>query len=162
MRDVGLELQSIRDAIYAPLGNLSRLGRFTGRKLGALLVSPMVAVRSSELEPEAVELGRLVNSLGGNVQRLLVQYQLGIVDRQYQLGRLADAATEIYVSACVLNRLDYLVRNSHAQNGGLRLDLETGRYYLRTARRRIKQALAALWDNDDEATTTLANRVLKS
>jgi acyl-CoA dehydrogenase family protein 9 len=161
MRDVGLELQSIRDAIYSPLGNLSRLGRFTGRKLGALLVSPTIAVRSSELEPEAHELGRLVNALGSNVQRLLVQYQLGIVDRQYQLGRVADAATEIYVSACVLNRLDFLLRNSHDHNGSLRLDLETGRYYLRTARRRIKQSLAALWDNDDEATTALANRVLK-
>jgi acyl-CoA dehydrogenase family protein 9 len=161
MRDVGLELQSIRDAIYSPFGNLSRLGRFTGRKLGALLVSPTVSVRSSELEPEALELSRLVSSLGSNVQRLLVQYQLGIVDRQYQLGRVADAATEIYVSACVLNRLDFLLRNSHDHNGSLRLDLESGRYYLRTARRRIRQALAALWDNDDEATTLLANRALK-
>jgi acyl-CoA dehydrogenase family protein 9 len=161
MRDVGLELQSIRDAIYSPLGNLSRLGRFTGRKLGALLVSPAVNVRNSELEPEAAELGRLIGSFGVQVQRLLVQYQLGIVDRQYQLARVADAATELYVSACVLNRLDFLLRDSHDHNGALRLDLETGRYYLRTARRRIRQALAALWDNEDEATTNLANRMLK-
>ena len=39
--------------------------------------------------------------------------------------------------------------------------LQTGRYYLRTAQRRIRIALASLWDNDDEATTALANRVLK-
>jgi acyl-CoA dehydrogenase family protein 9 len=161
MRDVGLELQSIRDAIYSPLGNLSRLGRFTGRKLGALLVAPSVSVRSSELEPEAAELGRLVGSLGSNVERLLVQHQLGIVDRQYELARVSDAATELYVSSCVLNRLDYLLRNSHDHNGELRMQMETGRYYLRTARRRIRQSLAALWDNDDEATTALANRVLK-
>jgi len=162
MRDVGLELQSIRDAIYAPLGNLTRLSRFAGRKLGSLLVSPTVNVRNSELEPEAAELGRLVNSLGNHVQRLLVTYQLGIVDRQYQLARVADAATELYASACVLNRLDFLLRSSHDQNGGLRVDLETGRYYLRTARRRIQQGLAALWDNDDEATTSLANRMLRN
>jgi alkylation response protein AidB-like acyl-CoA dehydrogenase len=161
MRDVGLELQSIRDAIYSPLGNLSRLGRFTGRKLGSLLVAPSVPVRSAELEPEAAALGRLVSSLGSNVERLLVQYQLGIVDRQYQLARAADAATELYVSACVLNRLDHLLRNSHDHNGALRLDLETGRYYLRTASRRIRHSLATLWDNDDEATTALANRILK-
>jgi hypothetical protein len=160
MRDVGLELQSIRDAIYSPLGNLSRLGRFTGRKLGALLVSPTVTVRSTELDSDAAELGRLVNQLGSNVERLLVKYQLGIVDRQYQLARVADAATELYVSACVLNRLDHVLRNAHDQNGAVRLDLETGRYYLRTARRRIRAALAALWDNDDELTTALANRVL--
>lgn len=160
MRDVGLELQSIRDAIYSPLGNLSRLGRFTGRKLGALLVSPTVTVRNNELEPDAAELGRLVGLLGTNVERLLVQYQLGIVDRQYQLARVADAATELYVSACVLNRLDYLIRNAHDHNGALRRDLETGRYYLLTARRRIRSTLAALWDNDDDATTAQANRTL--
>jgi acyl-CoA dehydrogenase family protein 9 len=160
MRDVGLELQSIRDAIYSPLANLSRLGRFTGRKLGALLVAPTVTVRSSELEADAAEVGRLVSLLGSNVERLLVQYQLGIVDRQYQLARVADAATELYVSACVLNRLDHLLRNAHDHNGAVRLNVETGRHYLRTARRRIHAALAALWDNDDEPTTALANRVL--
>jgi acyl-CoA dehydrogenase family member 9 len=160
MRDVGLELQSVRDAIYSPLGNLSRLGRFTGRKLGSLLVAPAVPVRSAELEPEAAELGRLIRMLGSNVQRVLVQYQLGVVDRQYQLARIADAATEMYASACVLNRLDFLLRDSHDHDGAQRLDLEAGRYYLRTARRRIRTALAALWDNDDEATTDLANRML--
>jgi acyl-CoA dehydrogenase family member 9 len=162
MRDVGLELQGIRDAIYAPLGNLTRLGRFTGRKLGSLLVSPTIPVRSPELESDAGELGRLVNSLGSNVQRLLVQYQLGIVDRQYQLARVADAATELYVSACVLNRLDAMLRNDHTDGAELRLLTESGRYYLRTARRRIRQALAALWDNDDESTTSLAGRSLGS
>jgi alkylation response protein AidB-like acyl-CoA dehydrogenase len=161
MRDVGMELQGIRDAIYSPFGNLARLGRFTGRKLGALLSSPTVPVRSSELEPEAAELGHLVSSLGTSVQRLIVQHQLEIVDRQYQLARIADATTELYVSSCVLNRMDTLIRNSHDHNGSLRLDLETGRYYLRTANRRIRQSLAALWDNDDEATTNLANRILK-
>jgi hypothetical protein len=62
----------------------------------------------------------------------------------------------------VLNRLDHMLRRAHDHNGALRLDLETGRYYLRAARRRIRTALAALWDNDDEATTALANRVLTS
>jgi hypothetical protein len=161
MRDVGLELQSIRDAIYSPWGNFTRLGRFTGRKLGELLVAPGVSVRSSELEPDAGELGRLVQLLGSNVQRLIVKYQLEIVDRQYQLGRISDAATELYVSACVLNRLDYSLRDSHEHDGAARLNLEIGRYYLRTARRRIRSALASLWDNDDNATTALANRVLK-
>ena len=161
MRDVGLELQAILNAIYYPLGNFTRLGRFAGRKLGSLLVAPSVVVRSSELEPEANALGRLVGKLGANVERLLRTYQLGIVDRQYQLGRVADAATELYVSACVLNRLDGLLRHAHGDGSDLRLDLETGRYYLRTAGRRIRQSLADLWNNDDEATTGLADRCLK-
>jgi hypothetical protein len=153
MRDVGLELQGVRDAIYQPLGNLTRLGSFAGRKLGSLLVAPAVPVRNAELEPEAAQLGKLIRALGTNVQKLLIQHQMGIVDRQYQLGRIADVATELYVSACVLNRLDTMLRDHHDHDAVLRLQLESGHYYLLTARRRIRQTLAALWDNDDDPRT---------
>jgi acyl-CoA dehydrogenase family protein 9 len=162
MRDVGLELKGVLDAIQYPLGNLTRLGRFAGRKLGSLLVAPTVSVRSAELEGDAAALGKLVGQLGANVERLLRTYQMGIVDRQYQLGRVSDAVTEVYVSACVLNRLDRLIREHHGDEADLRMQLETGRYYLVTAGRRIRRALADLWDNDDAPTTSLANRVLKA
>jgi acyl-CoA dehydrogenase family protein 9 len=162
MRDVGLELKGVLDAIHAPLGNFSRLGRFAGRKLSSLLVAPSVTVSSPQLESAAGKLGKLVGSLGSNVERLLRTYQLGIVDRQYHAGRIADAATEIYVSACVLNRLDALLRDDHGTSAELALLLESGHYYLTTAGRRIRRALADLWDNDDEATTSLAQRMSKA
>jgi alkylation response protein AidB-like acyl-CoA dehydrogenase len=161
MRDVGLELKGVLDAISYPLGNLTRLGRFAGRKMGSLLVAPSVAVRSTELEADAAALGKLIGKLGSNVERLLRTYQMGIVDRQYQLGRAADMATEIYASACVLNRLDSLIRHHHGDEAELRGQLETGRYYLMSASRRIRRALADLWDNDDALATSLANRMLK-
>lgn len=60
----------------------------------------------------------------------------------------------------MLNRLDALVRGqgtpAEQQQG-----LLVGRYYLQTAARRIKGSLAALWDNDDEETTRIADRVLR-
>jgi alkylation response protein AidB-like acyl-CoA dehydrogenase len=162
MRDVGLELKAILEAIYYPIGNLTRIGRFAGRKLGSLLVSPTVSVRSSELEPDAAALSKLVALVGQNVERLLRTYQLGIVDRQYQLGRVADATTELYVSACVLNRVDALLREHGGNGAEHQLDLESGRYYLLTAGRRIRRSMTDLWSNDDAATTALANRMLKS
>ena len=171
MRDVGLELQGILNAIHAPFGNFTRLGRFAGRKLGSMLVAPHVAVRSAELEPEAAELGRYVGQLGSNVERLLRTYQMEIVDKQHHLGRVADVATELYVCSCVLNRLDQMIRNEnaghghgdgHGSNGRLPLELEAGRHYLRMAGRRIRRSLSELWDNDDEATNRLANRMLKA
>ena len=125
------------------------------------MVAPTPAIRSNELEADAAALGRLIGKLGANVERLLRTYQMAIVDRQYHLGRVADAAIEIYASACVLNRLDALIRQHHGEEANLRGQLETGRYYLATASRRIRRALADLWDNDDEATTSLANRMLR-
>jgi acyl-CoA dehydrogenase family protein 9 len=161
MRDVGLELKGVLGAIHAPIGNFSRLGRFAGRKLSSLLVTPSVTVRSPQLEASAAQLGKLVGLLGSNVERLLRTYQMGIVDRQYHAGRIADAATEIYVSACVLNRLDALYRDEHGQTAEFPLLVESGHYYLTTAARRVRRALADLWDNDDQATSSLAHRMTK-
>jgi hypothetical protein len=165
MRDVGLQLQSVLEAIKHPLGNITRLGRFTGRKLSSLLSTPEVPVRSPELEPEAARLGSAVAAFGSNVERLLRTYQMEIVDRQYDLGRIADAAMDLYASACVLNRLDSILRDQdhdHDDESSQRSVLATGRYFLKTADRRVRRNLRDLWDNDDEATTDLANRVLRS
>jgi alkylation response protein AidB-like acyl-CoA dehydrogenase len=160
MRDVGLELQGLLSAFKRPIGNLSRLGRFAGRKLGSLLTSPNVTVRNEALEDDAARLGQSIRSLGMSVERLLATYQLGIVDRQHLLGRVADTAIEMYVSACVISRLDHLLRDSHLPEAERKLALASGRYYLKTARRRMNANLKALWDHDDDATTALADLVL--
>lgn len=160
MRDVGLELEGVVEAIKHPFGGLGRLGRFAGRKLDSLFATPSVAISSSELEIDAVQLGRLIAKLGTHVERLLATYRVSIVDRQYQLGRIADAATELYVGICVLRRLDALIRDGDHDGQHLRANLETGRYYLQTSHRRIRDSFRELWNNDDEATTSLANRLL--
>ncbi len=161
MRDVGLELEVVLRAIQMPFGNFTLLTSFAGRKLSSLFVSPLVETRNAELEPDAATLARLVASFGAQVERLLRTYQQAILERQYQLGRVADAATELYVSACVLNRLDATLTDSHGESDDeLRYNLATGRYYLRSAARRIHRTLSDLWDNDDAETTSLANRVL--
>jgi acyl-CoA dehydrogenase family protein 9 len=164
MRDVGLELEGVLNAIYHPIGNLSRIGRFAGRKLNSMLVAPSISVRSAELEGDAVALGRGIAALGAQVERLLATYQKGIVDRQYLLGRIADAATELYVCCCVLNRLDQTLRNaSHDENGerDTAWELEVGRYFLMTSLRRVNTALGQLWDNDDEPTSRIADKMLR-
>ena len=156
MRDVGFELEGVLNAISSPLLNVGTIGRFASRKIGSLLVSPQVPVSSSVLEEDAARLGRDVGKLGGQVERLLRTYQRDILDRQYQLARVADVATELYVSACVLNRLDTALR----KGGDVEMELATGRYYLQTAHWRINERLRDLWDNDDEATTCLADKML--
>ncbi|MCA9201630.1 MAG: acyl-CoA dehydrogenase family protein [Planctomycetales bacterium] len=160
MRDVGLELQNVVEAIQHPLGRMSRVGRFASRRLGSIFAPPVVSVSSVELEEDAAHLSRLVRTFGHQVERLLRTYREAIVDRQYQLGRVADAATELYVSACVLNRLDQSLKHSHADAQARLLELDSARYYLATSRRRVQQQLSLLWDNDDESTTRLANRLV--
>jgi len=160
LREVGLELKGVLDALMSPIGNLGKIGGFASRRIGSMLSSPEVIVRSTELQDDAVRLGRLVGSVGSNVERLLRKYQEGVLDRQYQLGRVSDATTELYVSACVINRLDRIVRDAHADTTEKLTALRLGRYYLKTAARRVHRNLADMWDNDDDDTNRVANMLL--
>lgn len=160
MRDVGLDLQGVLQALKNPFASGGRLFGFVGRKISSLLSSPTVTVRSSELEADAARLGKLVGQFGNAAERLLAYYQESVLERQYQLGRIADSATELYVSSSVLNRLDALVRDPHVDENEKLKALKVGRYYLTTAGRRIRANLAALRDNDDEQTTRVAQAEL--
>ncbi|HEV3339121.1 MAG TPA: acyl-CoA dehydrogenase, partial [Pirellulales bacterium] len=160
LRDVGLELKGVLDALMNPFGNLGKLGGFASRRIGGLFEPHNVETRAAALQEEAASLGKLIGTFGSTVERLLRRYQESIFDRQYQLGRTADAAIELYVSSCVLNRLDRLLRDEHASDTERTRDLRVGRYYLLTAARRIRRNLADLWDNDDAETTRIANLAL--
>ncbi|HTU25446.1 MAG TPA: acyl-CoA dehydrogenase family protein [Pirellulales bacterium] len=160
MRDVGLELQGVLEAAKTPWRNLGRLSSFAGHRIEALFAAPAVSVLHGELEPDARRLGKLVGLLGSQIERLLAHYQEGIIDRQYQQGRVADSVIEIYTSACVLRRLDALRSQSNLSPADWTTALTTGRYYLRTAERRIRHNLGDLWSNDDALTTELADLVL--
>jgi acyl-CoA dehydrogenase family member 9 len=162
MRDVGLELKGVLDAFSSPIKHFSKIGGFAGRKLEGLFRSPEVRVHHGQLESDAARLGHAVATFGSNVERLLRTEREAIVDRQYQQGRIADAAIELYVSACVVRRLDAISGQSHdaAAEHELQRHLTAGRYYLHSANRRIRHALAELWDNDDNLTTETADGLL--
>jgi alkylation response protein AidB-like acyl-CoA dehydrogenase len=162
MRDVGLELKGVLDSLSHPLKNFGRLRSFAGQRLESMFRSPEVPVHSGELADDAARLGKLIAHFSGNVEKLLRTYRESILERQYQLGRIADAAIELYGSSCVLRRLDAMLfeRNGNAQDANAALI--TGRYYLLTAGRRIRSHLAALWDNDDTATSRAADLVLEN
>lgn len=152
MRDVGLELKGVLDAISNPLANLGRLGGFASRKLGSLLAAPTVPVRAAALTADGDRLGKLIGSFGAQVEKLLRVHQEGILEKQLLLGRVADAAIEIYVSSCVLRRLDHLASDPGTNEQQRIQATRVGHSYLVAAGRRARRALAELFDNDDDET----------
>jgi alkylation response protein AidB-like acyl-CoA dehydrogenase len=157
MRDVGLELKGVLEAAKSPWKNLGKLSNFAGRRIESMFAAPAVEVHQSQLERDAAQLGKLVAHFGGQVEKALRTYQEEILDREYQQGRIADAAIELYVSACVLKRLDQLLADHDRPAGEVAQDLATGRYYLYAAERRIRRNLDDLWSNDDAETTKMAD-----
>ena len=159
MRDVGLELQGILDAVKHPLSNLGKLTGFAGRKIESFFASPAVDIHHAELEPEALRMGKLIGEFGAEVERVLRTYQESVLDRQFVLARIADSATELYVSACVLRRLDKLM-GTGPLDAAKKLELQTGRYYLISAHRRVCHYLDVLWSHHDEETVETADMLL--
>jgi alkylation response protein AidB-like acyl-CoA dehydrogenase len=162
MRGVGEQLKGVLDAFAHPIKEFSTLWKFGKSQIGARLGTPDVPVHAAaSLKDDAHELGKRVRDFGLAVQALLRQYRESILERQYQQERIADAACDLYASSCTLARLDQLLTHGNHNPAELQRDVTAGRYFLRLANRRIKQNLAALWDNDDEQTTETAAAAIR-
>jgi len=157
MRDVGLELQSLVESLKNPFKAVPAVARFVGRMLSSRLAPPEVNVSSPELEGEARLLGNDIARFARKVERLLGKYREEVIEQQHQAGRIADAVMELYVSACVLRRLDRALQDNREPK---EIELATGRYFLAKSRRNISGALRELRHNDDSQINTLANRML--
>jgi alkylation response protein AidB-like acyl-CoA dehydrogenase len=154
MRGVGENLKRVKETIYSPMTWL-RHGR---NRLAARFFTPEVPVKNSVLlGHEAAELGRRVRDFGNAVYQVLFQHREAVFEKQLVQERIAEAAMDLYASACVIARLDALASAPTLEQ---ERDLLIGRSFLRTANRRIKQQLASLWDHDDDATLAAANIVL--
>jgi alkylation response protein AidB-like acyl-CoA dehydrogenase len=154
MRGVGEDLKRVKETIYSPLTWL-RHGR---NRLAARLWTPEVPVKQSVLlGHEATELGKRIREFGNAVYQVLFHYREAVFERQLVQERIAEAAMDLYASACVLSRLDSL---PPATTPELERELTVGRNFLRAANRRIRQQLASLWDHDDDQVLAAANVVL--
>jgi acyl-CoA dehydrogenase family protein 9 len=178
MRGVGENLRGVLSALKSPVSNFGTLWRFGRGQLAARFTAPDVPVQSAALRGPASELGARVRDFGQAVigvlkhlRSLALKNGTGngtgdeetrivseVIKRQYLHERLADAACELYASACTLSRLDHLL--TVAGSNADQKDISAGRYFLKLADRRIREKLAALWSNDDEATTTTADLAL--
>jgi hypothetical protein len=176
MRGVGESLKDVLAALKSPLANAATLWRFGASQLATRFKTPHVPVRDTSLHSAAAKLGARVRDFGKAVVDVLRQLRsdalqdgIGgdeetriiaeVIKRQYLHERIADAACDLYVSSCTLSRLDHMLALSDLPQRKAE-DLVAGRYFLSLANRRIQQNLAALWDNDDEWITRLADAAL--
>ncbi len=161
MRDVGNYLQGLLSAVGRPLSNAGLLATAVGDRLERLFANPSVRVHSTGLQSEAARVGRLVGRFGKSVERLLRVYQESILERQYQLSRVSEAAMHLYACGCVLSRLDAQLAKPVGDDKAQADSLAAGRHFLMLAERQIEQSLVAMKNHDDEATTAFADRMLK-
>ena len=162
MRDPAEELRAVRDALAHPWRERATFGRFLAGALPRLLRIPRLPVRSPELTPHAHALGRLVHRFGLTVVGTLMRHREAILDRQLVQEPIAEAAMELYASACVLSRRDAELSSGGDGNGLAAWEPAAAALFLRQSARRIREALGRLWSHDNAAIRDLAKRVLES
>lgn len=151
MRDVGIQLKKVVDALPHPWTEWQTLQDFANEKWKGLW-SPHVPVRSPEIAEEAALLGKAIKRFGFAVARLLVTYREEVIEKQLLLDRIATSAMAIYTTAAVLSRLDSSQIPDAAETA-------TAKLYCRYAFDQIDQNLGSLFDNNDEAIEALSDQI---
>src|SRR5256712_6017115 len=117
MRGPGMEFKEIYDTMLKPSREgIGRAWTAGMHRLGAAIRIPEVPVASTELRSFASQLARLIWRFNLAVNRALIAYREPILDMQLVQERIADAATQLFASSCVLSRWDAEVQASR-RNG---------------------------------------------
>jgi alkylation response protein AidB-like acyl-CoA dehydrogenase len=169
-RGPGEHLKNLRDDMLGGRWSLRRLGAALG--VGASLVvpwattgTPEVPVKTESLRGESWALGKLVREFGLKLPHVFMDLkdESRFVQAQLVHERIADIAIDLYVSSCVLARLDSMAQHA-AGNGKVATDpfedAVAGKFFLKMAFRRIKERFAALDDHDDPACLDAAKSAL--
>jgi len=160
VRAQGLQFQELEEALRRPWGEWRKMWLLGLDRVDAVMRPPTLPVRNAQLRSHAGRLGRLIRRFNIEVSRALVRHREEILERQYVQERLADAAIELFASACVLSRWDAELDSQTAtskSNGALQGAPDL---FLKAASRRIQELLTELHDNDDAAVTALADAIL--
>ena len=161
MRGPGMEFKELLDTMLKPWRQHGMKAVGAGlNRLSAAVKVPGVPVKSEGLRGRGAELGRLVWKFNLAVNRALITYREPIMDMQLVQERIANAAIEMFASACVLSRLESelqgIGKNGSAAPGTHR----AAELFLTQSFRRIRTFLTDLTGNADRELLATADAVL--
>lgn len=156
LRDIGMDLKSMRDALQNPFKNYSFLKAFSQNGL-RYVIAPHIPIAAKALQTEAQDLGQAVKQFGLAIVRALAKYGENIIERQLTLDRIATMAMVLYTVTAVISRLD-----SELSEGKIKEQdpaLAIGKYYCRLAFKKFQDSLSTLYANDDKETESLSDLI---
>jgi acyl-CoA dehydrogenase family member 9 len=98
--------------------------------------------------------------LASATDRILRKHGRSIIDKQFATKRLSDIMIDLFVLACVLSRVDASLR-SQGQAGAAR-EIDILNAFAGQVRRRVRNTVAEIDDNQDELIKELADGAFES
>ena len=153
-RDVGDYMKDVGRALKAPLSSLGILSGFAGKRFRRAVAPGKLTGVAPELAPQGEYLVKYTGAMANAVETLLQKYGKGIIEKEYQQERLADATIDLYAGFAVLSRATAAIARSGAEKAAGEIRL--AKTFIRQARHRIVGNLKAMDRSPDADLTAIS------
>jgi hypothetical protein len=153
-RDVGDYMKDVGKALKAPLSSLGILSGFAGKRIRRAVAPGKLAAVAPELAPEGESLVKYTGAMANAVETLLRKYGKGIIEKEYQQERLADATIDLYAGFAVLSRATAAIARNGAEKAADEIRL--AKTFIREARHRIVGNLKEMDRSPDAELTAIS------
>jgi acyl-CoA dehydrogenase family protein 9 len=160
MKPVGERLGELAELDWRePIGSIGVLAEYVGGRIQREVRPDRITKAHDELKPLADDVADQVKELRDRSEGLLREHRKGIMERQFQQKRIADAVSDIYAQIAVLSRVSaHLDEHGVEPSGQERYIAQT---FCTRAARRVRQNFGQIEQNDDDRMVAIAKLALK-
>jgi alkylation response protein AidB-like acyl-CoA dehydrogenase len=160
VQPLGEELKDLGDLGFSdPIHSIGVLARYVGSRVERELRPQRISKAHGELSSLADSVGDQVKELRSVSEGLLRKHGKGIVQKQFQLKRLADAVADIYAQVATISRVSSILEEHGVEPSGQeRFIAET---FCTRAAARVHSQFRQIESNDDERVVAIAKLAYK-
>jgi acyl-CoA dehydrogenase family member 9 len=163
MNDVGQELRELSKGLKGvfddPIKGFGVISDYAFRRAAMATGSGREGTTFTQLHVSLEPFGKLfegaTRDLAAASDRLLRKHGKNIIEKQFATRRLADIMIDLFVLASVLSRVDASLREKGVEASAK--EIEIARTFAGQARRRIRNTMSEIDDNEDESIKALAD-----
>ncbi|HEV8245804.1 MAG TPA: acyl-CoA dehydrogenase family protein [Polyangiaceae bacterium] len=163
MNDVGQNLReiskSLEGAFDDPIKGFGVISDYAMRRAAMATGYRREGTTFEKLHVSLEPFGKLFEAstrdLAGATDRILRKHGKNIIDKQFATRRLADIMIDLFVWASVLSRVDASLREKGVEAAAK--EIEIARTFTGQARRRVRNTISEIDENEDESIKTLAD-----
>ncbi|HET9794944.1 MAG TPA: acyl-CoA dehydrogenase family protein [Thermoanaerobaculia bacterium] len=159
-RDVAEYMKDVGRALKAPLSSLGILSGFAGKRIRRAVAPGRLAGVAPELAPQGEYLVKYTGAMANAVETLLQKYGKGIIEKEYQQERLANATIDLYAGLAVLSRASAAIARLGAEKAAEEIRL--AKTFIRHARHRIVGNLKEMDRSPDAELTAISETAYRA
>ena len=156
MQGPGRKLTEVVRAIREPIKGMGLVYDFAMQRARSTFGRERMNRAHGALRREVVTFEEYVGHFQKSIDKALRRHGKDITEMQYTQRRVADLAMDLYALAAVIARTSRAIERKGEE--GARRELELTTCFARAAERRMRAAVAAFDDNDDELRKGIASQ----